>query len=86
MRLKTKSPRPSIGHPPPPDQMPFNVTHLWVRTLGCAPAALVVAVMAKLDPMKDHQCSWTLTMRAQAEPRIVRLIFGDGRQPIVARR
>jgi glycosyltransferase involved in cell wall biosynthesis len=54
--------------------------------LGCPRAALVVAVVARLDPMKDHPAFLeALALTAQTEPHIVGLIVGDGPQPVVAR-
>ena len=54
--------------------------------LGCPPSALVVAVVARLDPMKDHPAFLeALAITAQTEPRIVGLIVGDGSRPVIAR-
>jgi len=54
--------------------------------LGCPPAALVIAVVARLDPMKDHPTFLkALAIAAQTMPRIVGLIIGDGPMPVGAR-
>jgi len=54
--------------------------------LGCPPAALVVAVVARLDPMKDHASFLeALAIATQTVPHIVGLIVGDGPQPVAAR-
>ena len=53
--------------------------------LGCSPAALVIAVVARLDPMKDHPAFLeALAITASTEPRIVGLIVGDGSPPVIA--
>lgn len=53
--------------------------------LGCPPAAVVVAVVARLDPMKDHPAFLeALAIVAQTAPHIVGLIVGDGPQPVTA--
>ena len=54
--------------------------------LGCPPATLVVAVVARLDPMKDHPTFLkALAIAAQTVPHIIGLIVGDGPPPVVAR-
>jgi glycosyltransferase involved in cell wall biosynthesis len=54
--------------------------------LGCPPAALVVAVVARLDPMKDHPAFLeALAITAPTEPRIIGLIVGDGSRPVIVR-
>ena len=54
--------------------------------LGCPETALVVAVVARLDPMKDHPAFLeALAIAAQTEPHIVGLIVGDGSQPVITR-
>jgi glycosyltransferase involved in cell wall biosynthesis len=54
--------------------------------LGCPPATLVVAVVARLDPMKDHPAFLqALAIAAETTPHIVGLIVGDGPHRVVAR-
>ena len=54
--------------------------------LGCPPGALVVAVVARLDPMKDHAAFLeALAITAPNEPHIIGLIVGDGSRPVIAR-
>ena len=54
--------------------------------LSCPPATLVVAVVARLDPMKDHPgFLQALAIAAETTPHIVGLIVGDGPQRVVAR-
>jgi glycosyltransferase involved in cell wall biosynthesis len=53
---------------------------------GCLPATLVVAVVARLDPMKDHPAFLqALAIAAETTPHIVGLIVGDGPHRVVAR-
>ena len=54
--------------------------------LACPLAALVVAVVARLDPMKDHPAFLeAIAIAARTARHIVGLIVGDGPQPVVAR-
>lgn len=53
--------------------------------LGCPPGALLVAVVARLDPMKDHATFLTaLAIAARSAPRLSALIAGDGPAPTAA--
>ncbi len=56
------------------------------RAFGCPQEAFVVAVVARLDPMKDHATFLqALAIAARAAPHLRALIVGDGPGPAAAR-